>query len=198
MGVSEREDTEMTATTYTAEQIIAIGGREWIKGDKHRVYLNQDIWTALIGLEVEHYKSGTISSASLDGERISNSQAYKILAAIDAVWLDVTTGQIVISRYTTRPLADEVPGWIRAGIAKAVAALPADDEPTTPAGEADPAAETPAAAGPARIIAALRAAGHTARDIARMVGVSVSTIYRWARGICSPRPTNAAALAALA
>src|SRR5690606_7981417 len=187
MGVSEREGTEMTATTYTAEQIIAIGGREWIKGDKHRVYINQDVWSKLIGLDIQRYKSGNISSATLDGVLISNSEAKRILGAIDAVWLDVTTGQIVISRYTTRPLADKVPGWIPAGIAAAVAALPADDQ----AGES----ATPTAA---EQITALRAAGHTARDIARMVGVSVSTIYRWARGICSPRPTNAAALAALA
>lgn len=188
MGVSEREGTEMTATTYTAEQIIAIGGREWIKGDKHRVYLNIEAWAPLIGLEIAYYKSGSIQYAEVAGTKISNRRAYA-LAATKVYW---EGGQIWISRDC------EFGAEIRAGIAKAVAALPADDEPTTPAGEADPAAETPAAAGPARIIAALRAAGHTARDIARMVGVSVSTIYRWARGICSPRPTNAAALAALA
>lgn len=47
-------------------------------------------------------------------------------------------------------------------------------------------------------VTALRAAGRTVRQVAEMVGVSVSTIYRWMRGTCQPRPINAIALADLA
>lgn len=64
--------------TYEAADIIAIGGKEWRTATKHRVYLNN--WQELAGLEIEHYKSGNICSATLDGERISNSRAAKLAA----------------------------------------------------------------------------------------------------------------------
>lgn len=47
------------------------------------------------------------------------------------------------------------------------------------------------------IIAALRAAGESARDIAAAVGVHVSTVYRWARGAFNPTATRYTVLAAL-
>lgn len=175
--------------TYTAEQITAIGGNEWIKGGKHRVYINQDVWSKLIGLDIQRYKSGNISSATLDGVLISNSEAKRILGAIDSVWLDVATGLIHIRTYMcTRPaLAEEVCAWIRDGIAKAVAELGrTDDEPTADSADV------------ASTVDRLRRTGRTVRQIAAEVGVSVTTVYRWARGICRPRPTNLAALTALA
>lgn len=166
-------------TTYTAEQITRIGGREWRKSDGTlRVYINTDVWAPLVGLEIDHYKSGNISSAYLDGERISNARAYR-LTAIKVYWED---GKIWVTR--DAELADE----IRAAIATAVAAT----EPTNDDQDDDTGSDA------AKQVTALRAAGRTAREIAQMIGVAVSTIYRWARGICRPRPTNAAALAALA
>src|SRR5690554_6183525 len=78
-------------TTYTAEQITAIGGREWTgyNGQK-RVYLNN--WYDLVGLEISTYKTGNVSSAALNGEPISNSAGNDLRQA--KVWLDVATGQI--------------------------------------------------------------------------------------------------------
>lgn len=177
--------TEMT--TYTAEQIIRIGGKEWEKNGKHRVYLNVEVWTKLIGLETNHYNTGNIAGATLDGEPLSNSRARDILACISSVYLDVTNGEICIYSYKGQRYSNEVPGWIRDGIAEQVAA-------TEPEQADDDNASSPAAT----TVSALRNAGRTVRQIAEMIGVSASTVYRWARGICQPRPANAAALAALA
>lgn len=170
-------------TTYTAEQIEAIGGHRWTKADKDRVYVNKDIWTKLIGLEVSNYNSGNISGATLDGDRISNSAAYDILTGVEKVYWDSADNQIHIIGFRNRYF-DRTATWIRDGIAEAVAALPSDDDDK----------DEPTAA---EQVNTLRQAGRSARDIAEMIGVAISTIYRWARGICQPRPINAAALAAL-
>src|SRR5690606_4904672 len=88
-------------TTYTAEQIIAIGGREWTgHNGQRRIYLNN--WHQLAGLEIERYKSGSIRFAAVDGEQISNTKAAKVAAA--KVWFDMETGQL---RHTIRRAAEE-------------------------------------------------------------------------------------------
>lgn len=181
-------------TTYTAEQIIRIGGREWRKGNKHRVYINRDVWTRLIGLETSHYKTGNIRSATLDGEQISNSRAYDILHCIDSVYWDSTDGQIHIRIAWPGRYSDRVPDWIRDGIAEAVAALDADEEQSDSDDDTPAAAVTPAA----EQVAALRAAGRTVREIAEMVGCAVSTIYRWLRGVHRPSARYAARLTTIA
>lgn len=72
-------------TTYTEDQMIAIGGRRWQKpgSDEIRVYLND--WEALVGIEIGAYKTGNISSCTwtreVGGEtvteRISNNRARR-------------------------------------------------------------------------------------------------------------------------
>ena len=47
------------------------------------------------------------------------------------------------------------------------------------------------------IIATLRAAGRSVREIAAAVGVHSSTVYRWSRGAFRPQPQRLAALAAI-
>lgn len=180
--------------TYTAEQIIRIGGSEWRKGGKHRVYINTAVWKKLIGLETSHYNSGNIASATLDGERISNSHARDILSCIDSVYWDAADGQIHIWTRRSR-CSSEVSDLIRAGIAQAVA----DSEPKTDdTDDTDDDTTTPATPNPVAQVAALRSAGRTVREIAEMIGCAVSTIYRWARGICRPSARYAARLAAIA
>ena len=36
----------------TAQQLIGKGGKEWIKGDIHRVYLSQDLFNEATGQQV--------------------------------------------------------------------------------------------------------------------------------------------------
>lgn len=109
---------------YTVENMIAIGGSEWERHGKHRVYLNN--WAELAGLEVDCYKSGNIRSAAYRGESISNSQAYKILGSIDKVWFDAADGQLYC-RYgwSESRVADREQVWadVVAGVRAAIAAL---------------------------------------------------------------------------
>lgn len=75
------------------ETLKSIGGSEWIKEDKHRVYFND--LAGFFGLSCNRYNTGNISSATLDGEKISNSRASEISGALGGskVWYDVKDGQ---------------------------------------------------------------------------------------------------------
>ena len=68
-------------------------GSEWQKGEHHRIYFNN--LCELFGLSYSVYKSGNISAATLDGERISNSRAKEIKFALAGakVWYDLNSGE---------------------------------------------------------------------------------------------------------
>lgn len=108
----------------TAENLEAIGGRRWTKHGHDRVYFNN--WPELIGLEINRYKTGNISSAVLDGELISNRQAGLLLNMINKVYWDIKAGHLCIqwasgeSRIMTR---DELKQGLLDGIRSAIAAL---------------------------------------------------------------------------
>lgn len=74
------------------ETLKEIGGSEWKKDKFHRIYFNElHTW---YGLECSFYKTGNISSASLNGAKISNSQANSILGRISGkLWLDLIDGR---------------------------------------------------------------------------------------------------------
>lgn len=77
----------------TIEQLIAVGGAEWKKADKHRIYFNNlDAW---VGLDCAYYNTGNISSARLNGDSISNSQARRIMSRLSdmKIWWDVATAK---------------------------------------------------------------------------------------------------------
>lgn len=77
----------LTAKPITAENLVKIGGSRWTKNDMDRIYFND--WAKLAGLDYSTYNTGNISSAVFQDERISNSQAYKILASIEKFWFDL-------------------------------------------------------------------------------------------------------------
>ena len=70
-----------------------LGATVWEKGANKRLYFNTAA-EKIIGLEYSRYKSGNISSATLKGEVISNSEARRYLAAIDGTYADLKTGEI--------------------------------------------------------------------------------------------------------
>ena len=78
----------------TTEQVMAAGGREWKTEDGkfHRIYFNG--LSERYGLRCFYYNTGNVSSATLDGETISNSKARCLLSAFDGakLWFDVLTG----------------------------------------------------------------------------------------------------------
>lgn len=83
--------------SYTKDQMIAIGGKEWEKSDGTvRVYLNRV--DNLIGLHVERYKSGNICYAELLGEKISNRKAAMLMSA-KVYWKDGEIHTDIDSRY---------------------------------------------------------------------------------------------------
>ena len=109
---------------FTTETMTAIGGNRWTRNGHDRVYINN--WTDFAGIETSHYNTGNISSATYQGEAISNSQAHKLLGCIDMVWFDSADGQLHCrygyseSRVATR---DEVWDSVVSGVRTAIAAL---------------------------------------------------------------------------
>ncbi len=70
----------------------SIGGTRWQRETMDRVYINDLArWD---GLEVATYNSGSVRSATLDGEAISNTAARKLgaMLALGRLWYDVTDG----------------------------------------------------------------------------------------------------------
>jgi hypothetical protein len=79
---------ERTDLTDLQKDMILAGGKEWTSGAKHRIYFNDlHTWYGLTG---ETYNTGNISYAELDGEKISNSRARKIISELSLckVWYD--------------------------------------------------------------------------------------------------------------
>jgi hypothetical protein len=62
------------------------GGKLWEKttdrGELSRIYFNTELVSEFIALDVSHYNSGNICGAYLDGSRISNSAAGRILSSL--------------------------------------------------------------------------------------------------------------------
>jgi hypothetical protein len=69
----------------------AKNGNRWTKYGKDRIYF--DARNALSGLETDRYNTGNISSATLNGESISNSEAKRLItAALDVkIYYDIDT-----------------------------------------------------------------------------------------------------------
>lgn len=70
---------EAAKTEYDVAAIMA-AGKEWKSDDgrHHRVYFDAEARMNAIGAVVSFYKTGNISSASLNGKKISNTKARKM------------------------------------------------------------------------------------------------------------------------
>lgn len=81
MSISEglrkawREAKEMTKEEKI-ERLVAAGANRWTKNGMDRLYIN----ASSLGLTCEYYKTGNISDAYWNGERISNSKARALKA----------------------------------------------------------------------------------------------------------------------
>jgi hypothetical protein len=71
-------------------RLVEAGGKEWIGGANHRVYFKPE---RILGLEIEKYNSGSLRNVMLNGERISNSKAGRIINS--KLYVDVNTGEVV-------------------------------------------------------------------------------------------------------
>ena len=81
--------------------LVSLGGREWAKGAHHRVYLSEAMACRALGLVVTRYGSGNVSSATLDGEKISNGTARELLREIYGLYYDVTAAKFIGGRAGT-------------------------------------------------------------------------------------------------
>ena len=109
---------------YSVETMTAIGGRRWTKNGMDRVYLND--FATVPGLELDHYKSGNISYAALDGETISNAEGGRLSTAVDKVYFDAADGKVYIKWGWSNPRSldrDEIAARIFGAIRTAIAAL---------------------------------------------------------------------------
>lgn len=134
----------MTTETMTVEQLVAVGGSEWQRGDKHRVYFND--LASLYGLEVSRYNTGNISGARLNGEEISNGQARKLISTLQVakLWWDVPTGKFMV-----QGMEAEMSGPICAEIRRRVAEMP-ESEPTPTSEEPTTTTQLPEMTGDAQ------------------------------------------------
>lgn len=75
----------------TEQQIKALedkGFKRWTKGNHDRLYVD----AKELGLKCTYYKTGNISNAIFQGERISNCEARRMKAA--KTYVDVKTGTL--------------------------------------------------------------------------------------------------------
>lgn len=96
----------------TAEKLEALGITTWERDGMKRYYINDDQLEAVFGLSIGRYNTGNISSASLNGEGISNSRAYKLISR--GIWYDANSDSwMQKTEYGTRPLNDTLANSLR-------------------------------------------------------------------------------------
>lgn len=85
-----------------AAKLKRLGGKEWISGNNHRIYFN-NLSKYYDGLNVSRYGTGNISSATLGGEKLSNTKARELMSELDngKLWYDVKTGQFESQRMSS-------------------------------------------------------------------------------------------------
>lgn len=78
------------------------GFSRWTKGNMDRLYIN----AAQLGLVCEYYKTGNISYAEFNGERVSNCEARRMKAA--KTFIDIKTGHVHSDSITLKDAATEL------------------------------------------------------------------------------------------
>lgn len=79
-------------------KLTEMGGKLWEKGNMSRIYFDMDLVIKNAGLKISYYNSGNIAGATLNGETISNSDAKRILSALQncKLWYDFGDAQFHI------------------------------------------------------------------------------------------------------
>ena len=81
-------------------------GNEWTGGKHRRIYINDiyERYCRLYDFKADFYKSGNVSSATENGEKITNSRASGIIS-------DVTDIKIYVDLNTGKINAEFIDGW---------------------------------------------------------------------------------------
>lgn len=86
------------------KELEQLGFKRWTKGNMDRLYIN----ATQLGLDCEYYKTGNISGADFQGERISNSEARRMKAA--KTYIDIKTGHVLSDNETLKLAAQKLAG----------------------------------------------------------------------------------------
>ena len=73
--------------------------KRWTAYGKDRLYLE---WKTIIGLDIQYYKTGNISSATLQGISISNSKATQYLSG--KAYIDMQKNQLVCDEWMDKDM----------------------------------------------------------------------------------------------
>lgn len=105
------------------ERLVAVGGNLWERGEMKRVYFNN--LEELYGLELDHYNTGNISRAKVDGEKISNNSARQLSYELRSgkVWFDLVAGE-----FGTKGLSDKVAAKLIERITEKVETVAVEEE----------------------------------------------------------------------
>lgn len=79
------------------------GFNRWTKGNMDRLYFSLE---KSGDLKLDYYKSGNLRSADLDGERISNAEACRLLAV--KCFIDLKNGNKMVVQYGREDAQDVV------------------------------------------------------------------------------------------
>ncbi|GFH34272.1 hypothetical protein [Streptomyces pacificus] len=124
IGAMKATKKPAAKVVYSVETMTAIGGSRWQRGSMDRVYLGD--YATVPGLELDHYNTGRIYSASLDGSGISNAEAGRLATAVDKVYFDATDGKVYIKWGWGNPRSldrDQIAARIFGAVRAAIAAL---------------------------------------------------------------------------
>jgi len=88
-------------------------GNRWTKNGNDRIYI--DPRNALNELETTRYNTGNISSATLNGERISNSEAKRLVGAAlsTKLWYDLNDEKFHWYEVTNKEFAKLFDAYIK-------------------------------------------------------------------------------------
>lgn len=90
-GTSKSADEIVSGWNLT--KLTEMGANRWQKNDKDRLYLSK-LGPEIMGLERSYYKSGNVSAAWKDGEKISNSESFRVVEAYRDAYINLSTGEI--------------------------------------------------------------------------------------------------------
>lgn len=96
---------EQKTGKLTDDEIAALenkGFNRWTKGNIDRLYIKP----TYLGLDLEYYKSGNISSATFNGDSISNSEGRRLNAT--KCYVDVATRKVVCDNEELKQAAQEL------------------------------------------------------------------------------------------
>lgn len=118
-------------TRITVEQLVALGGKVWERGEMKRVYFNYEELARFYGLEYDGWKY------TVDGEKVSNNSGHHFASALrnGKFWFDLATGE-----FASKGMSEKMTEKLIARISEALVA--AEDEVKTDETETTEPAET--------------------------------------------------------